>query len=234
MPKESFPTNSPAQETQSFLKIEIRRSGKETSTLSAFEKLIANPQNYIDQGGAAKVYRLAEGICIKVMKNRHTEPRRHMYDLGNTVTDETWFMEKLSSVVVSGVRTPKPMGTIHSSVPGGMVAIIMDELPAVNLQHVIRGEQKMPEKFDYNLFFDSLEKYVNALHTEHRIAHGDLEARNVMVDKETGLPYVIDFGRAAKLELGENEETALEKKDWDDIEHMSQQVEKLTKSKNSD
>jgi tRNA A-37 threonylcarbamoyl transferase component Bud32 len=72
-------------------------------------------------------------------------------------------------------------------------------LDAVNLQLVINGDEMMPDNFNKEEFFDSLGEYVGEMHFQKNIAHGDLYARNIMVDRVTGKPYVIDFGRSVNM-----------------------------------
>ena len=54
----------------------------------------------------------------------------------------------------------------------------------------------MPKTFNADIFGEVLDDYIQGLHNEYGIVHYDLEPRNVMVSTETGLPYVIDFGRS--------------------------------------
>jgi len=41
-----------------------------------------------------------------------------------------------------------------------------------------------------------LVEFFSLLHTKHKISHGDLKLDNIMIDRETGNPIVIDWGAA--------------------------------------
>lgn len=93
-----------------------------------------------------------------------------------------------------GVRSPK----VHYHIANETVrAIAMERLPAVSLEDVINGREDVPAAFDIDRFFDALAKYMNALH-EKDIYHRDLHIGNVLIDRDTGVPYVIDFGHATR------------------------------------
>lgn len=194
-------------------------------TLGEIERVIKNPENYIDEGGAGKVYRLPGDLCIKVMEERHTSPHADKFDLGNTTSKELSFLSRLSKVKVKGVRSPVPVGAIENPNTGHMNAIVMEELPAINLQHILLGKVDFPKTFNVDIFFEALEAYIDHLH-ELGMSHQDLEARNVMVDKESGIPYVIDFGRSVYL----NDNADIKKltdNDWDHVEKMYEAVIKI-------
>lgn len=116
-----------------------------------------------------------------------------MYDLGNSPEEEAIIQNMLNDFEVEGVFVPTIRAEYHGRESS---AIIMEKLDAVNLQLALIGEEEMPASFSLDDFSDRLEKYVSAMHQKKGIVHKDLEARNVMVDRKTGFPRVIDFGRS--------------------------------------
>ena len=159
---------------------------------------INSPKNYIDKGEAGSVYRLAEGLCMKVMTPRRLSPNAAVLDIGNHPLVEANILRSLASREVSGVRVPYCYGFLEARHAEDFDYLLMEELDAVNLQHVILGKISAPEAFDPMVFTDALGDYMQDIH-HAGIAHGDLEARNVMIDRKTGLPRLIDFGRSLLL-----------------------------------
>lgn len=154
---------------------------------------IGNPENYLGEGGAAMVFDVGEDRCVKLMKNRHNSPNAHMYDLGNSPRDEAGIQNMLKDFEVAGVFTPTIFSQFHGVEAS---AIVMEKLDAVNLQLVLNGEEEMPAGFDPDDFFKRLREFIVAMHDKKGIVHADLELRNVMVDRQTAHPRVIDFGRS--------------------------------------
>lgn len=62
------------------------------------------------------------------------------------------------------------------------------------------GKQSFPEGFAYNEFFEKLSSYVEVMHTEKGIAHLDLKPANILIDRKTCLPFLIDFGEAQSID----------------------------------
>lgn len=186
-------------------------------------KILAQYENeefLIDEGGAGKVYELPGGICMKVLLERHEMPNSELYDLGNTVAEETKLQQQMARTQYEGsARVPETVAYLSGVYPQKRSAILMEKLNAVNLQHVINGTEKLPETFDLNSFFESLEDFISHMHKVEHIAHMDLYARNIMVDNETGVPYIIDFGRS--IRLGDQEKDTLKTEhDWDRLEEV--------------
>jgi len=205
------------------------RSEQERRTLeylSVVRRALMDEANYIDHGGAAKVYQLGNReICVKIMKNRHASPQASQYNLGASPLTEFKFMELLHGHTCSGIRTPIAEAYIES---GDTAAIVMEKLNAVNLQHILNGKEGIPEKFDVKKFFTALDEYINTLHSEYNIAHMDLYPRNIMIDRETGEAYVIDLGRAERIiHIGSEERQKRIDHDFDRYDEMYLELEKL-------
>ena len=188
----------------------------------SLQEIKDDPSSFIDEGGAATVHNLpGDQYCIKVLHSRHNSPYATRLQLGNTVEQESSLLERLNEFSFRGVRTPYYVGRFENATKDGFNAIIMERLTAVNFQHVLNGSAPMPKTFNKDVFFDSLEAYMDALHSFQHIAHLDLEPRNIMIDAETGLPRVIDLGRARSLAGLEKQERArFEKKDLDHVDSL--------------
>ena len=155
--------------------------------------ILDDPENYLDHGGAAVVYSVNETICIKMIVNRHEAENSHIFNLGNTAETEMHLQEKISGVEIAGVRCPKPILYLHGKKYHGLV---MEQVDAVNLQKCLNHDQEFPSLFNAQEFCFDLEEYIYSLNDDHDLAHGDLYPRNVMINKITGKPIVIDFGRS--------------------------------------
>lgn len=160
--------------------------------------IIKNPDRFIDKGGAGSVYKLSSvaerGLCVKVLEHRENAP-----DPGHTADIEARYQRRMCEVEVAGVRSPRCFGYWMSEGEEWKAGIIMEQLDAVNLQHVLNGTESLPETFDSEEFFGDLEEYIDNMHEKLKILHGDMAARNIMVDRKTGRPYLIDYGRAESL-----------------------------------
>lgn len=179
---------------------------------------------FIDKGGAGTVYQLTNGFCLKVLLERHEMPNSEQYDLGNTVAEETKLQQQMARTTFDGpARVPQTFGYLASVYPGERSAIVMERLNAVNLQHVINGTAQLPEQFDLDTFFTQLEDFVSHMHKVEKIAHLDLYARNIMVDNETAIPYVIDFGRSERL-LNPETDKIKEENDWQRLEETYEKL----------
>lgn len=171
--------------------------GQDTEALKTWfgflQATLDNPENYIDHGGAATVFSINETICIKMIANRHDSEYANLMNLGNTAQFEANIQARLNIFKEAGVRSPQLIMYIEGEKYHG---VIMEKLNAVNLQKCLNGEQTFPELFNPEEFCFDLEEYLYALHDIKDLSHGDLYARNVMIDNVTGKPIVIDFGRS--------------------------------------
>ena len=75
---------------------------------------------------------------------------------------------------------------------------VMERLKAFNLQDALDKKEDLPENFNIDDFFSALGKFISAMHEEKGIFHRDLHGGNIMIERETGMPCVIDFGAAKK------------------------------------
>jgi len=171
---------------------------------------------YMDEGGVGTLYHLPGGLCIKILDERHNHPQKHLFDLGNEPKIESDFQNKMSRTEYKGLtRTPYVFSVFVAESPEEKNAIIMERLNALNMQHVINGKESLPDNFSPDSFFSDLADFLDHMHNIDQIAHTDLYARNIMIDKDTGEPRVIDFGRAKNLSIQDEEKIKnLIEEDW--------------------
>lgn len=202
---------------------EIERLERELAYFQTIEQWVNDPKNFIDTGGAGNVYGFDKiRLCIKIMKNYHNDPHKERFDLGNNALVEARFLREVDGLEVSGVRAPAPVQVVAGD---HVSAIIMERLNATNMQHIINGSAAYPESFEYDKFADGVRDYLDVLHTDRQIVHGDLFVRNLMVNNETGSPYMIDFGRSKMTgALDIAEEKKLQDNDWQRLENSLTQI----------
>lgn len=133
-------------------------------------------------------------VCYKVFFAPHIQPMGT-----NDIAAEADLQKDVFALGdMHGVRVPE----VNYFIKHGTVrAIAMERLNAVSIKDVLEGEAALPPAFDIEVFFDSLKRYIDFLH-DKGFYHRDLHGGNVMIDCETGRPYVIDFGHATKY-IGE-------------------------------
>ncbi len=164
----------------------------------------SSPESFLGNGSTSEVFIVIsseEKLCVKIIKN--SESYNALDSNGKRVhrflDKEGDILDQLEDFVVKDVKTPAPYYYISAPQLEGL---IMETLDAANLTRVFEGHEEMPENFDVDEYFEKLEKYFQTLHNKMGIIHGDVAIRNLMVDKKTGLPRVIDFGKAkTKQEL---------------------------------
>lgn len=84
----------------------------------------------------------------------------------------------------AGVRTPEVVGIYR--VGQNSYAMVQKRIDAVGLDDV-------PKAGVTDRVLDSVWKEIIKLH-KHQIIHKDLRTANIMIDRKTGLPWIIDFG----------------------------------------
>ncbi|MCR4314443.1 MAG: hypothetical protein NUV84_04320 [Candidatus Uhrbacteria bacterium] len=157
------------------------------------------PSRFLGQGLVAKVFSLRrEGfpndwhVCVKLVEDQVA------YERVNTVLEETEILAQVSSLHVEGVRTPVPLFSISGTRKDG---IAMEQLDAFHF-HLFRDGKRMnqpnPELakgFDVGGFFSRVRAFVAEMHRKG-VYHLDLHSGNIMIDRKTGMPRIIDFGQS--------------------------------------
>jgi len=163
-------------------------------------RLIMNfPERFLGNGATADVFTLRKSfedqsgmICAKVVKDyaRYAE--------GLPIFQELDVLDSVRDLNVEGVRAPIALFGFSSIRFDGFA---MEQLAAVNFRRILEGQttegvkDALPEGFNVNEYFGRLRAYVTELH-KRGIVHNDLYLRNMMVDRATGMPRIIDFGKA--------------------------------------
>ena len=142
-----------------------------------------------------------ENIAYKFYKRDPKIPEDQKA-IENDVLEEGVIQEQLEGIEISGVRVPKvicylPDWKKHK-------VLIMERLHAVSIKDVLMGKGSLSKNFNFEDFFERLESFIKEMNSKYNIYHRDLNAGNVMIDTESGLPYVIDFGRSIIPQNGEN------------------------------
>ncbi len=176
----------------------INQKPERIETLHLQPLAIAQVLKNIEQGdyaelGAGRAGRVIASVrqpdvCYKIMFPTDRTPPET-----NEIGKETDLQDTISELgEMHGTRVPKVFYFIKD---GDTRAIAMERLDAVPLQAALDGTEAFPETFDPELFLQALSRYIRALN-EKGFYHRDLHAGNIMIDNETGMPRVIDFGSA--------------------------------------
>lgn len=191
------------------------------------DRIVADPDRFIARGGAGVVYELSVGTCLKVLEPRENSIASELMDVGNSVARESTIQHYLAGVTVAGVRSPDVFGYWRSNTPQIRSAIVMEELDAENSQFVLNGDAPLPEAFELELFFDALFAFIDHMHAHKQIAHADIAPRNVMIDRQTGLPRVIDFGRSKPIPSSDAAAQRLMNADYEAIDDFDLQMSRF-------
>lgn len=160
----------------------------------AIKSLLENADKYLGEGRTAKVCFCGDNneVCVKIYKR----PEEIIgVDIYLPPGEELEMMERLQKLSMEA-RIPLPLASFKSEADHDF--IIMETLPAVSVDDVLQGRADLPESFDLRVFQKDLEDFVERMH-EEGVYHRDLHEGNIMIDKATGKPYVIDFGAASKF-----------------------------------
>lgn len=189
-------TQAPRVDTLSALEIATR-----VDTL--IQETVENPDAYIDEGGAAKVFELDSLVCAKVFRPKDNDPKP-----GNRASVEASFLDRARAANLPEIRVPRCIGHIEPREGRHAGVVLMERLPAVSLQRVINGEYpSIKSGIDVTLLGNAIEDAVYELH-QIGILHNDIEPRNIMIDARAdhaGMFYLIDFGQASNVSRDESE-----------------------------
>jgi len=140
--------------------------------------------------------RLPDDVCYKVMFPSGEVPLET-----NDIATEANLQNSIHELgEMFGVRVPEVFYFIHD---GSTRAIAMERLNAITVEDMLSGKEDVPATYNGQVFYDAARKYVQTLH-EKGYYHRDLHARNIMVDRKTGMPRFIDFGSSIRTDTSEN------------------------------
>jgi serine/threonine protein kinase len=174
-----------------------RKEEWKAAVLEDIRKILKLRAVSIGFGKTAEVYerRFKDGstsdYCIKVIYNTK-EPE---YAQHNDIKTEFSHLDKLTKLEVDGVRISKPYAYIQNK---GAHILVMEKFNAITLASIFEGINKIPEGFNPEIFFAKLERFVQKMHALH-FHHRDLHAGNIMIDRQTLMPLVIDLGKTKEV-----------------------------------
>ncbi len=166
----------------------------------AIQKIVENiakgRHEDLGQGKAGRVIaseRLPNDICYKIMFPSDQVPPET-----NDIATEASIQDSIHELgEMFGVKVPEVFYFIQN---GTTRAIAMERFDAITLHDMLSGKEAVPELFDADVFYKSLSSYLQSIH-EKGYYHRDLHDRNVMIDKKTGMPRVIDFGSSTHTDF---------------------------------
>lgn len=217
--------------------------------LGSAENLLKSQTNKIGFGNTAEVHFLDANPehCFKIISETagHStilkSKDRPQGQKCHPLPREARFLDELQDIHKT-VRVPVPLYTIvRESIDDDddnykqekISVFAMERLNAVSVNDVIEGLRPMPDAFKEEVFFRELRDFFETMHRKG-VHHRDAHEGNIMIDVETGLPYVIDFGLAAYGTSGDESETYREvsargsvivyPKDFDSIDKVERKM----------
>jgi len=182
----------------------LRGNGEHMASPSGVEVTGESPlaiQQMVERLDAGSHERLGEGLSARVIASiRNIEqcykvffPPEHQPSGTNDIAVEAELQDAVSKMgTIAGVRVPGVRFFVKNQ---SVRAIAMERIDGVSIKDVLEGKASLPSTFNSVRFFASLRSFLNAMH-EHGYYHRDLHGGNVLIDNQTGMPYVIDFGHA--------------------------------------
>lgn len=160
---------------------------KETEALAECIGELLKKSISIGEGNNADVFIAPETsfekVCLKLIKEKP-------WMICNDIDTEHLFQSK---ALEAGVKTPLSLISFESN---NRKYLVMQIINGSSVKEIINGEKELPENFNHEIFFKSLDEQVKMLH-DAGIYHRDLHGGNVMID-ENGMPVIIDFGTATQ------------------------------------
>ncbi len=159
-------------------------------------------EHYLGEGQIGKVYRTsyASHVCVKYITESNMLERH-----GNTMSQEIKYLEDLEGFVVEGIRVPM---VYFDHMSENISCYGMETIEGKSLDQIIADPHSCEfldvlKKQDMKDVLRRMKLFIQKLHDEMKIVHRDLATRNIMVSA-TGDWYVIDFGKAKRIEIGDS------------------------------
>jgi predicted Ser/Thr protein kinase len=163
-----------------------------------------NPEYFLGSGRTAKVYTLpiAPSICIKYI----------FYDspVDISVAEEVEILSELRSFVsATGIRTPVPYFKQVRSKDRHFYG--MEKIPGENLFNIVQHPEanealvRVAQSLNPQEALVKVLAFIDEIYVRFGITHGDLKQSNFMLT-EQGELVVIDFGKGAIEQVGEDHE----------------------------
>lgn len=168
--------------------------------LENIERTFGDTNYFLGNGSVAEIYEMpcSPHICTKYLVN----PKR-MMEHGNNFREESDHLEEMHDFEVEGIRVPE-LYFYHMSDFGTCFG--MEKIFGKSLNVIIEKPEDCPfineiKKLDSKEVLRKFKLFVEKMHSERKIVHHDLDERNIMIDENLNW-FVIDFGRAKRLEIG--------------------------------
>lgn len=182
------------------------------SVLRDVETTLGNESYFLGEGAVAKVYETpyAPHVCVKYIVNNEMLERH-----GNTMRQEADYLVLLDNFSVEGIRIPK----IHFRyMSENVVCFGMEKVDGMSLDKIINDRDscdflEVITRQDKSKVLHAMKSFISKMHDDMKVVHRDLAPRNIMVDRN-GVWYVIDFGKAKKIEIGDSSTDIAEETDW--------------------
>ena len=192
------------------LKEEVR------TAVQQVEKSFGNPSLFVGNGSVAEVYYLPQAphVCVKYLVNPD-KAKEH----GNNFREESEHLHNMRGFVVEDIRVPdlffyhmSNFGTCFGmeKIEGKSINLITENPECIDYLSILQGQ-------DMKDVLRRMKNFISKMHSEKKLVHRDLTARNIMVDKN-GKWYVIDFGRAKQIEIGDPSTEVSENADYGSAE----------------
>lgn len=188
-------------------------------------ELLERPDLFLGEGAVGRVFSFSmreKRFCQKVSlvrsvaaRTEENVPQKYRQDYreqaarraerpwSTTPKMEAYLTNRAAAIEDDFVKVPTVYRTLHitGSEEGEGYAVndsydilLMEQVPGCNLEQMAFKGIPLPEGFDADVFSDKLLAFVKKMN-EAGISHRDIAPRNVMIDFETGNPWLIDFGR---------------------------------------
>lgn len=188
------------------------------TVIRSIETTFGDGHYFLGNGSVAHVYEMpySSHVCVKYLV--HPEMMR---EHGNNFSDECSFLSEMHRFEVEGIRVPDVFFE-HMSDFGSCFG--MEKIDGHSLNIIMEGRSGTEEIADIIRTQDvkdvvaRMRGFVDRMHKEKKIVHRDFSPRNIMVDR-SGNWYVIDFGRARRIEIGDSSTDFAEETDMASAEN---------------
>lgn len=137
--------------------------------------------------------------CYKIIHNPEG------YKKENNVVKETDIMESAIAINDSEMVIPDPVYRLANRKTH---LYVMETIDGCSLEDLFLDKNNdILEKFNPDTFFPELQKGLDSLH-KGGVHHRDLHVGNVMIQRETGKPCLIDFGKSVIIKDAQDDDSA--------------------------
>lgn len=171
--------------------------------ISTIEGSFGDEELFLGEGTVGKVYFMpkASRVCVKYITDDNMLEKH-----GNTMRQEVQYLVDLDGFCVEGIRVPIVLFEKEN-------CFGMETIKGMSLDKIIEdpGSCEFLDKIktqDMSTVIRKMKAFVLKMHESMKIVHRDLATRNIMIDSD-GNWYVIDFGKAKRIELGDESKTRM-------------------------